>query len=91
MWQSAYYQAVKPIRTNSVTYVTKPDGGAGLVILNKKDYINKILQDSTKFCSIGHVGSYYLTDKTRLMILDLVKMNWLFKSIYNRIRPVDAN
>ena len=50
------YQAIKSLRANEEILITKPDKGAGVVILNKEDYNNKmkiILNDSSKFLDLG--------------------------------------
>ena len=52
------FQAIKSLRMNEEILITKPDKGAGVVILNKNDYNDKmktILNDTTKFLDLGPV------------------------------------
>ena len=49
------FQAIKFLRTNEEILITKPDKGAGIVILNKNNYNDKmktILNDTTKFLDL---------------------------------------
>ena len=60
------FQAIKSLRTNEEILITKPDKGAGVVILNKNDYNNKIktiLNDTTKFLDLGPVTNKDKTTK----------------------------
>ena len=48
--------AIRELTTNSDLVITKPDKGAGTVLLNKSDYVAKmmdILDDRTKFECLG--------------------------------------
>ena len=50
--KSKHLEALKVLQKNRNIMLSKPDKGAGVVILNKKDYIDKmlvILEDETKF------------------------------------------
>ena len=71
------YEAIKSLRMNSDTIITKPDKGSGVVILNKTDYLtkmNSILNDSSKFQNIGPIND---NDNTAKMEGKLQK--WLLK------------
>ena len=60
------FQAIKSLRTNEEILITKPDKGAGVVILNKNDYNDKmktILNDTTKFLDFGPVTNKDNTQK----------------------------
>ena len=86
------FQAIKSLRTNEEILITKPDKGAGVVILNKNDYSNKmktILNDTTKFLilgqSLGQRPRMYgpeNTQKGRTLTSDFV---------YERIGPTSAS
>ena len=50
---------------NENLYISRPDKGNGIVILNRSDYISKVttvLSDSTKFISLDE-NSYKLTQR----------------------------
>ena len=63
-----HFQALKSLWANNDIFITKPDKGSGVVILNKKDYINKmevILHDKEKFAKLGDVETH---DKTAKLV-----------------------
>ena len=50
------FQAIKSLRSNNKILITIPDKGAGVVILNKHDYVLKmdmVLHDVSKFENLG--------------------------------------
>ena len=52
LWQKNHFEVAKCLKWNSDIPITRPDKGAGIVILNFTDYISKmatILDDTTKF------------------------------------------
>ena len=51
LWQKNHFEVAKCLKRNSDILITRPDKGAGVVILNHIDYITKItiLDDTTKF------------------------------------------
>ena len=40
--QREHFQALKSLQVNNDIFITKPDKGSGVVVLNKKDYIKKM-------------------------------------------------
>ena len=89
-----YFQAIKSLWTNEEILITKPDPGAGVVILNKNDYNDKmktILNDTTKFLDLGLVTNKDNTAKNESWIqrrlLQLRKESLIFKQVYEAIRP----
>ena len=65
------FQAIKSLWTNEEILITKPDKGAGIVILNKNDYNDKmktILNDTTQFLDLGPVTNKDNTAKIELWI-----------------------
>ena len=88
-----HFQALKSLRANNDIFITKPDKGSGVVILNKKDYIKKmeaILHDKEKFAKLGDVETQDKTAKLERKIqkrlLELVNSKVLATEIYDRIR-----
>ena len=91
-----HLQAIKALRSNKQTLITKPDKGSGVVILNKNDYINKmddILEDKTKI-KIGDVNQHDNTakneQKLQKRLLELVNKKVLARGVYDRIRPTGS-
>ena len=92
-----HFQALKSLRANNDIFITKPDKGSGVVILNKKDYINKmevILHDKEKFAKLGDVETHdktaKLERKLQKRLLELVNSKMLATEIYDRIRPTGS-
>lgn len=51
-WRHAHFRIIRLLKSRNDIYITKADKGAGVVILCKQDYINKmnvILGDTSKF------------------------------------------
>ena len=90
-------QASRSIRCNENIYVTKPDKGSGVVIMNKSDYILKIhfiFQDSSKFENLGPSSETDNTAKIEAYIqrrlLQLKKKGLLPFKLYSRIEPTSS-
>ena len=59
LWQRNHFEVANGLKHTSDILLTRPDKGAGVVILNRTDYITKmvaILNDSTKFLKLGHLS-----------------------------------
>ena len=91
------FQAIKSLRTNEEILITKPDKNAGVVILNKNDYNDKmktILNDTTKFLDLGPVTNKDNTAKIESRIqrrlLQLRKECLISKQVYEAIRPTGS-
>ena len=87
------FQAIKSLLTNEKILITKPDKGAGVVILNKNDYNDKmktILNDTIKFLDLGPVTNKDNTAKIESWIqrrlLQLRKECFISKQVYEAIR-----
>ena len=90
-------QAIESLRSNKHIFITKPDKGFGVVILNRSEYDQKmvaILSDVTKFECLGPVNQFDSTvqNKTKLQrrLLQLVKSDDLPKTVYEVIRPTGS-
>ena len=58
LWQRVHLESAKQLKMNIDIVVTKSDKGAGVIILNRVDYIGKmnaILEDTNKFFKLGDV------------------------------------
>ena len=61
------------IKKNNEIEIAKPDRGSGIVILDKKEYLdkmNEILNDSTKFVKLGQTSEFNNFNKTEKSIID---------------------
>ena len=90
------FQATKSLRTNEEILITKPDKGAGVVILNKNDYNDKmktILNDTTKF-DLGPVtnkdNAAKIESQIQRRLLQLRKEYLISKQVYEAIRPTGS-
>ena len=55
LWQKVDFESAKQLKINTDIVLSKPDKGAGDVILNRADYIRKmnaILDDTNKFLKL---------------------------------------
>jgi len=65
------FQAIKSLRMNEEIVITEPDKGAGVGILNKNEYNDKmktILNDTTKFLDLGPATNNDNTAKIETLI-----------------------
>lgn len=66
-------KALRELRQRQDIVISRPDKGRAAVILNRSDYVNKmmsILNDATKFQVLGPVATH---DKTMAVELRLTK------------------
>ena len=81
---------------NTDIVLTKPDKGAGVVILNWADYIGKrnaILEDTNKFLKLGDLSfdnTQKLENKLQKRFLKLFRRKFISKEVYEFIRPVGS-
>ena len=81
---------------NNDVILTRPDKGAGVVILNKADYLSKrdaILGDTDKFLKLGDLSSddsQRTEYKLQKRFLELLKSKLISKEVYEFIRPVGS-
>ena len=57
-WRDQHRCVIKSLRNNNYLVISKPDKGAGVVLLDHVDYVNKmlmILNDDSKFTKLGPV------------------------------------
>ena len=86
------FKVINSLRTNEKILITKPEKGAGVVILNKTDYDDKgktILDDTTKFVDLGPVTNKDNAAKIKSWIqrrlLQLRKENLISKQVYKAV------
>ena len=85
-----HLDAIKELKRNKDLVITRPDKGNGVVIIARKDYVEKmkpILDDRTKFDQIGDADQH---DKTlqqvralQAFLLRAYKSKHLTKEVYN--------
>ena len=91
------FRALNSLRSNKNIVITKQDIGSGEVILNKNDFIDKmlvILDDTSKFEKLGPTSSNDNTanikSKLQKRLLELFKEDTIPKSLYQNIRPTGS-
>ena len=87
-------QTIKSLQHNNNIHITKPEKGSEVVILNKNKYISKmnsLLQDTSKFETLGPFTDFYNTAKIEAQIqrrlLQIKKDASLRSETYHKIRP----
>ena len=79
LWQKNHFEVAKCLKPNSDILLSKPDKGAGVVILNRNGYITKMantLDNSTKFLTLWDLTfdeSHNLEIKLQKQFLELFK------------------
>ena len=93
-----HLSALKNLRNNPDIVITKPDKGNGVVILDRSDYVAKmltILSQESKFKRIGEVETCDSTlQQERALqayLLRQFKAGHITEEVYHRIRPVGAS
>ena len=95
LWQKVHFESAKQFKMNTDIVLIKPDKGAGVVILNRTDYVNKmdaILEDTNKFLKLGDL---YFDDTQKLenklqKRFELFRRKFIPKEVYAFIRPVGS-
>ena len=76
------FTAIKDLRSNERIVITKPDKGNGVVIMDSKDYVDKmqvILNDRTKFLMLGQLETHNRTQRIESNIRKLINQLLLAK------------
>ena len=79
---------------NNDIVLTRPDKGAGVVILNRADYLSNmdaIPGDTDKFLKLGDLSfddTQWIENKLQKRFLELYESKLMSKEIYEFIRPV---
>ena len=89
-----FFKILRSLKELDDIVITRPDKGAGTVILDKKDYLSKmkeILNDNSKFRFLGPVQTHDHTEKIenklRRLLSKLLKNDFITKTEYELIRP----
>ena len=92
-----HFKIIKSLRNNPEIIITRPDKGKGVVILRRKDYIDKlttILNDTSKFTRLGPCTRHDSTARFEMslpdMLRELKKNGEISDEIYKRIRPTGS-
>ena len=83
---------LKELGNNKNVIVTKPDKGNGVVIMNREDYVEKmlhILEDNSKFQIVDDINEfkliYKIEDKINRFLSQLKAKNSITKDMYNEL------
>ena len=92
-----HLEAISELKTNKEIVITRPDKGAGVVLMNTVNYVDKmmdILNDTSKFELIGPCDTH---DKTawnekalQAVLYRQLKDNKLGEDVYKRVRPLGS-
>ena len=89
---------LRDLRRNDNIVITRPDKGNGVVVMNKKDYVQKmtsILSQEDKFQRIGKAETCDTTllqeRALQAFLLRQQKAGKISKGVYERVRPVGAS
>ena len=92
-----HLSALHELRRNKDIVITRPDKGAGTVLMDKADYIAKmmtILGDETKFECLGPCKDHDRTGQNeralQTFLLRQHKAGEISKDVYERIRPTGS-
>ena len=84
------FKVLKKLRNNQDLIITRPDKGNGVVILNRKDYIemmNDILKDVSKFRMLDNDVTVAREGKLQRYLLSLKKKGFFTPTQYEKIYP----
>ena len=84
------HKILKKLRENNDIIITRPDKGNGIVILDRKDYIDMmhdIIKDSTKFKLLDNDMTLSRESKLKRFLLSLKKKGFFDKNDYDKIYP----
>ena len=92
-----HFTAIRELRHNDDIVITRPDKGAGTVLMDRAEYVAKmmdILNDSTKFELLGSCDEHDNTARNeralQAFLLGKVKQKRISVEVYNRIRPTGS-
>ena len=94
LWQKVHFETAKQLKMNTNIILTRSDKGAGVVVLNRGDYVSKmdaILEDANKFLKIGDLtfdDTQKLENKLQKHFLELFRRKFILKEVYEFIHPV---
>ena len=91
------YTVAQQLMKNNNLVISKPDKGSGMVILDRSDYVSKmmsLLSDESKFTKCGPSDTYDFTVKIesafQRRFRKLLKQKIINRETYNAIRPVGS-
>ena len=96
LWQRMHFESAKQLKINNDVVLTRPDKGAGEVILNKADYLSKMDSnrgDTDRFLKLGDLSfddTKRTENKLQKRLQELLKKKLISREIYEFIRPVGS-
>ena len=94
LWQKVHFESANQLKMNTDIVLTRPDKGAGVVVLNRADYASKmdaILEDTYKFLKLVDLSfddTQKLENILQKRFLKLFRRKFISKEVYEFIRPV---
>ena len=95
--KAEHFKTIKSLKSNDTLVITRPDKGKGVVILDKADYVEKmmhILDDTTKFSRLGPCESHDNTARKetslQTFLRKLNKDGEISDEVYQQIRPTGS-
>ena len=96
LWQKVHFESAKQLKMNNDIVLTRPDKGAGVVILNRADYVSKmdaILEDTNKFLKLGDLSfddTQKIENKLQKRFLELFRSKLIWKEVDEFLRLVGS-
>lgn len=93
-WRSKHHRVIKSLKNNHSLVITKPDKGSGVGLMDRHDYISKMLSifnDRSKFQRLGSIDTHdsTLTSEIRFQkrLVKWVKSGVLPSEMAGQLRP----
>lgn len=93
-WRAEYQKVITSLRNSHDLIISRPDKGAGVIIMDRTNYVAKmssILEDTSKFSKLGSAETCDRSTSSEVkfqkLLLKLVKTGVLPQETANEIRP----
>ena len=96
-FKSDHVKVLKKLMSNKDLVICRPDKGNGIVLLDKRDYTNKmltLLSDTSKFSIVNepfHKVAFRSEDKVNRLLLKLKNLNKISSSNYNNLHTTGSS
>ena len=92
-----HLKVLNDLRKNEKLVITRPDKGRATVVMNREDYVSKmmtILSDTSKFCRLGPVSTHDKTPKVEAalnrLLGDIMASGEIMEELFKSIRSTGA-
>ena len=85
---------LKKLANDKSIHITRPNKGKGIVILDRDEYVNKmleILNDSSTFKTLNHDPTINKEKKLRRILLNMKKRGFLSEGEYKQAKPCGSH